>query len=53
MSTPTRKYGSAFCPTLSFVNDLVTRNSYDYVNEDHNKEYPMTKFKQFSNCGFG
>ena len=49
--TPTRKCGSVFYPSL--VIDTVIRNSYDYVNEDHNKEYPPTKFKQFSTCGFG
>ena len=27
--------------------------SLSLVNEDHNKEYPLTKFKQFSKCGFG
>ena len=30
---------------LSFVKDIVIRNSYDYVNEDHNKQYPPTKCK--------
>ena len=41
MSTPTRKCGLVFYPSLSFV------------NKDHNEEYPLTKFQQFSKCGFG
>ena len=39
MSTPTRKRGSVFYPSLSLV------------NEDYNKEYPLNK--KFSKCGFG
>ena len=27
--------------------------SLSLVNEDYNKEYHLTKFKQFSKCGFG
>ena len=41
MCTPSRKCGSAFYPSLS------------PFNEDHNKEYPLTKFKQFYKCGSG
>ena len=40
MSTPTRKCRLIFFPSLSLV------------NEDRNKEYPLTKCKQFSKCGF-
>ena len=47
MSTPTRNCGSAFYSSLSLVIDIAIRNSYDYINEDHNKEYPLTKFMQF------
>ena len=47
MSTPTRNCGSACYSSLSLVIDIAIRNSYDYINEDHNKEYPLTKFMQF------
>ena len=40
MCTPSRKCGSVFYPSLS------------PFNEDHNKEYPLTKFKQFYKCGY-
>ena len=40
MSTPTRKCGLVFHPCLSLD------------NEDHHKEYSLTRFKQLSNCGF-
>ena len=40
MSTPTRNRGLVFYPSLSLV------------NEDHDKEYLLTKFKQFSSCDF-
>ena len=53
MYTPTRKCSSVFYPSLLLANDIVIRNSYDYVNKDHNKEYPLTKYEQFSKCGFG
>ena len=39
MSSPSRMCGLDFYPALSLAND------------DHNKEYPMTKFKQFSKFG--
>ena len=41
MFTTTRKWGSAFYPSLSFV------------NKDRKKEYPLIKFKQFSKCNSG
>ena len=41
MSGSTKKRGLVFYSTLSLA------------KEDHNKEYPLTKFKQFTNCGFG
>ena len=41
MSTPTRKCGPVFYPSLSLA------------NKDHNKIYPLTKFKQISKCSFG
>ena len=41
MSAPTRKCGSVFYHSLSLV------------NKDHNNEYPLKKFKQFTNCSFG
>ena len=41
MSTPTRKCGLVFNPSLSLD------------NEDHNKEYLRTKSKQFSKNDFG
>ena len=41
MSTPIRKCGLVFHPSLSLI------------NEDHNKEYPLTKVKQFAKCSFG
>ena len=41
MSTLTRKCGLVFNLFLSLVNKY------------HNKKYPLTKFKQFSKCGFG
>ena len=40
MPTPVRKFGLVLYPFLSLV------------NEDLNKEYPLTKFKQFSKCNF-
>ena len=41
MFAPSRMCGLDFYPALSLAND------------DHNKEYPMTKFKQFSKFGLG
>ena len=41
MCTPSRKCGSVFYPSLSLF------------NEDYNKEYPLTKFKQFYKYGSG
>ena len=41
MSAPTRKCGSVFYHSLSLV------------NKDYNNEYPLKKFKQFTNCSFG
>ena len=41
MSTPIRKCGLVFHPSLSLIND------------DHNKEYPLTKVKQFAKYSFG
>ena len=39
--------------TLTTNCALVFYASLSLVNEDHNNEYPLTKFKQFSKCGFG
>ena len=39
--------------TLTINCGLVFYPSLSLVNEDHNKEYPLAKFKQFSRCGFG
>ena len=40
MSIPTRNRGLVFYPSISLV------------NEDHDKEYLLTKFKQFSQFDF-
>ena len=40
MSTPTRNGGLVFYPSLSLL------------NEDHDREYLLTKFKQFSKSDF-